>query len=188
MKGDRWQSWSKVLEVENPGLRVRQRNGTSAARRLLNGGQQSQKPVRSDPSLCRGKSSFHVVDCPKRDDAELTGVGQGFSACGPDLDVRKIQGAYSLAQEGSLLILGFSQRDLNARAEENCDGQAGKAGSGADVKQRDVAGIRRAKVGVGRREVAGGEEALAKVAADDLFGIRMAVRLVRAFHLSRRSR
>jgi|HubBroStandDraft_6_1064221.scaffolds.fasta_scaffold190076_2 hypothetical protein len=90
---------------------------------------------------------------------ELTGGGHGFNAAGPDFR-GETEGADGLAEEGSLFVLRFGQSDLNVGPQEG-DGEAGESCSGAEIEECECAGV----------EVASGEETLAKVAADDLFGI-----------------
>src|SRR5258708_28638570 len=139
--------------------------GMSLVGRLLRRGQEREQAARGDANLCCGESSLDVVHRAEGDDAELTVGGQGLHTGSPDLDVWKIQGAHGVAEEGSLFVLGFGEGDLKVGAKES-DGQAGEAGSGSEVKERHRAGGRGSWI-----QVAGGEEALAKVTADDLFRI-----------------
>ena len=83
----------------------------------------------------------------------------GFHPIRPDLG-GEVQSADDLAQEGGFLVLGFGEGDGDLGAEEGY-GEAWEAGSGAEVEQRRGVGVK----------VAGGEEAFAEVAADDLFGV-----------------
>ena len=90
---------------------------------------------------------------------ELAAGGHGFDAAGPDFG-GEVEAADGFAEEGSLFVLGFGERDLNAGAKEG-DGQSGEAGSGAEVEEAGGAGV----------EMPGGEEAFSEVTADDLLGI-----------------
>jgi hypothetical protein len=77
----------------------------------------------------------------------------------PNLD-RKGEGPDDLAEECSLFVLGFGEGNSDLRAKKGY-GEAGEAGPGAKVKKGSGAGI----------NLAGGKEALAKVAADDLLRV-----------------
>jgi hypothetical protein len=105
---------------------------------------------------------------------ERAGRGHGFDAAGPDFRGQG-EGADDLTEEGGLFILGFGERDVNVRAKES-DGEAREAGPGAEVQKCESAGGRVAGIQVRGIQVRGiqvtrGEETLAEVAADDLFGI-----------------
>jgi hypothetical protein len=108
---------------------------------------------------CGGYGGGHVVYGAEGDGVELAGFGHGFGSGGPDF-YWKAQGADCLAEKGGLFVLGFGQGDCDFGAQEG-DGETGEAGSAAEVEEG----------GGCRVEVAGGEEALAEVAADDLFGV-----------------
>jgi hypothetical protein len=101
----------------------------------------------------------HVVHSAKGDGVELAGGGHGFDAAGPHFRGES-EGADGLAEESSLFVLRFGEGDLNVGPKEG-DREAGEAGPGAEVEKCEYA----------RVEVTRGEETLAEVAADDLFGI-----------------
>ena len=88
---------------------------------------------------------------------ETLGLGHGFGPRGPDLD-GYIEGSGHFAEKRSLFILRFGESDLNFRVKQD-DRQAREAGTGAEVE----------KSGRVASEVLGGEEAFAKVTADDIF-------------------
>lgn len=100
----------------------------------------------------------HLIDGAEGD-AGVT-RGEGFGAGCVHLGVGKVQRAECFAEEGSLLVLGLGERDGDLRAEDG-DGQAGEAGSRAEVEQGGEAG------GQG----AGAEDGFEKVAAEDAFFI-----------------
>jgi len=113
----------------------------------------------SSAGSSRGDGRGHVVNRAEGDGMELAAGGHGFDAAGPDF-CGEVKVADGFAEEGSLFVLGFGKGDLNVGPEKD-DGQAGEAGSGAEVEECDRANVK----------VLGGEEAFSEVAADDLLGI-----------------
>ena len=112
----------------------------------------------SGPS-CR-EGGCHLVDGTKGDDVEQAVGGHRFDSAWPYLDVLEAEGAEGFAEERGFFVLGFGERDLGFGVEDG-NGKAGEAGSRAEVEE-----------GFGfNGNVAGREEALAKVAPDDLLGI-----------------
>jgi hypothetical protein len=105
------------------------------------------------------KRDLHIVHGAEDDGVELAGGGHGFDAAGPDFG-GEVQSADGFAEEGGFFVLGFGQGDSDLGTEKG-DGKAGKAGSGAKVQEGLGAGS----------QMAGGKEAFAEVATDDLFGI-----------------
>jgi hypothetical protein len=108
---------------------------------------------------CSGYGSGHVVYGTKGDGVELAGFGQAFGSGGPDF-YRKAKGADCFAEESGLFVLGFGKGDGDLGAQDGY-GEAGEAGSAAEVEEGGGCWVK----------VAGGEETLAEVAADYLFGI-----------------
>src|ERR1700722_2032214 len=98
----------------------------------------------------RGNGRGHVVNGAEGDGVEPAAGGHGFDAVGPDFR-GKVEAAGGFAEEGSFFVLGFGEGDLNVGAKEG-DGQAGEAGSRAEVEECGRAGV----------EVLGGEEAFSK--------------------------
>jgi len=90
---------------------------------------------------------------------ELAGFGHGFGSGGPDF-YWKAKRADCFAEEGGLFVLGFGQGDGDLGAQEGY-GESGEASSAAEVEEGGGCWVK----------VAGGEEALAEVAADYLFGV-----------------
>ncbi len=98
---------------------------------------------------------FRVVHGTERDHVEEAAGREGLGAMRPDLGTHA-QGSDDLAEECGLFILGFRESDGQVWMSKG-DGQAGKSGTGAEIKQ-----------GGGRRKMARGEEGLAKVTLNDL--------------------
>jgi hypothetical protein len=90
---------------------------------------------------------------------KLAGGGHSLNAARPDFG-GEVKRADSFAKETSFFVLGFGESHGDLRAKEG-DGQAGKAGSRAEVEEG---------LGVGA-QMATGEETFSKVPADDLFRI-----------------
>ena len=162
--------------VSELGIGMRRLPGRSREGGGSAAGQQEQL-VRGARSS-RGDGGGHVVHGAEGDCVELAGGGHGFDAGRPDLCSREVEGADGFAEERGLFVLRFGQGDLDVGAEEG-DGQAGEASPGAEVEEGGGAGVQvwRAAKRLSpkwRRTISSGS--------------RMAVRLVRAFHLRRRSR
>src|ERR1700733_7352225 len=124
------------------------------------GGEEEELAPRCNPGLCGGDGGGHVINRSKGYDVELAVEWHGFDPVRPDFNVGQGEGAHDLAEEGGFFVLGFGEGDLDLGVQER-DGQAGESGSGAEVEEG---------FGFGG-DVAGGEEAFAEMAADDLFGI-----------------
>jgi hypothetical protein len=147
------------LEAKHSRLRVWQGNGTCAHRSVGLRGKYNKLTPLTDTSDCSGKRGFHIVHRTHGDDVEAPVGGHGLYATGPDLGGEG-EGPDGLAKERGLLVLGFGEGDRDLRAKKGYR-QTGKTGSRAEVKEGPDAGVK----------VAGGKEALAKVAADDLLRI-----------------
>lgn len=98
-----------------------------------------------------------------------------FGAAIVYIDVRQYKRATDFPQKRSFLVIGLDEHDGYGRRPE-LDRDAGEAGTGADVSQRDGRrghGRRRSAGcnGLKREEVAGCEKAFAEMASDDLLGI-----------------
>jgi hypothetical protein len=109
-----------------------------------------------------GECLLHVVYGAEGDGVEAESWVEGVDARGPDFG-GEMQGADGFAEERCLFALGFGEGNAK-RGVEELDGEAGKAGTGAEVEEG----------GVGWEawsEVPGSEEAFAEVAADDFFGV-----------------
>ncbi len=116
---------------------------------------------------CEG--DLHVVYRAEGDGGEGLAGGHVLYAAGPDGRVGQVEAADGLAEEACLLALGLGERDVQVW-EQELDGQAGEAGSGAEVEKtgRREEGRGKRKV---RSELEGAEEALAEVALDDALGV-----------------
>jgi len=88
-------------------LGVWDRNGPSSGRSLGRGGEKNELSARNDAFPCGEKRGFHVIDGSEGYRVEQAGAGKGFSAGGPDFDVRKIQSADGFPEEGGLFVLGL---------------------------------------------------------------------------------
>jgi hypothetical protein len=88
---------------------------------------------------------------------ELAGGRHGLDPSGPYLG-GEVEGADGFAKECSFFVLRLGQGDFDVRTEQR-DGEAGKAGAGAEVQEGGGVEV----------EVTGGEEAFTEVALDDLF-------------------
>ena len=138
-------------------------------------GEDGQRASGTNPGRCSGERGGHVVYGAEGDDVEGAGFGHGFDPGGPDFGL-EAQGPNDLAEEGGFFVLGFGEGDLQVW-EEKLDGEAGEAGSAAEVQQ-----------GCGRGRWGAVKRLSPKWRRTISWGSRMAVRLVRAFHLRRRSR
>ncbi len=109
--------------------------------------------------LGSGEGGGHVVYGAEGYGVELLGGRQGFDPVRPDVGC-ETEGSDYFAEESRLFVLGFGEGYLDFGAEQGY-GEAGEAGSRAEVEEGGGAGI----------EVLGGEEAFAEVAADDLLWV-----------------
>ena len=147
----------------------------STDRYVLACGEEGELATGFDSRDRRRKGGFHVVHRAQGDGLELAIGGHGFDAGGPDLG-GEIEGANDFAEEGGLLVLRFGEGYGDFGTEKGY-GEAGKAGSGAEVEEGGFGSRWRAAKRLSpkwRRTISSGS--------------RMAVRLVRAFHLRSRSR
>ena len=104
-----------------------------------------------------GDGGGHVVDGSEGDAVEL--LLELFGAGGVDLGF-EIHRSDGFAEEGGFLVLGFSECYVDLGADEG-DGDAGKAGAGAEIEQGvDVGG-----------EGCGAEDGFEKVTAKNAFFI-----------------
>lgn len=134
-------------------------SGEKAARdiNLAGANQQRETAGGGDEAGGCGQGSFELLDGAHGD--QIGGGGEVLGAIGKDVDIREAERAHEFAQEGSFLVLRFDEGEAQAR-EVDLHGKPGEAGAGADVDQAS-----------GGKEVAGGEEGLAKMSCHDIIGI-----------------
>src|SRR5215469_5639146 len=137
--------------------RIRDRDGRLGMEltRQNRRGARKQDELMGGPGRSCRDGDRHIVYRTQRDGVKTALRRERFCPCGPDFDVREPQGSDGLTEERRLLVLGFGEDDADLRPQQR-NGEAGKAGSRAEVEQ-----------GVGVSEMSCCEEALAKVAADD---------------------
>jgi len=120
------------------------------------GGQEGQ--LVGGSGMGGGNGGGHVVHGAEGDGMELARFWHDFDARGPDFGLEG-QGTDGFAEKSGLFVLRFGEGNGDFGAEKG-DGEAGKAGSAAEVEK-----------GWARAEMPGGEEAFSEVTADDLFGV-----------------
>ena len=88
-----------------------------------------------------------------------------FGAGGGDGDVMQVEGADDFLEKCRFAMLGLDERD-GQLGTPDLDGQAGKAGAGADIQEAHGTGLM-----AHGEENLGGEQGFAEVAGDDLLGV-----------------
>jgi hypothetical protein len=132
--------------------------------------QQGQAAGRAEQVGGNGQDGLEALDGTERHYVEGVG-GEGFGAGGLYIDVRQCKGAGDFTEEGGFLVVGFNQSQADRRTPE-LYGNAWEACAGAYVGNSNIlhhSGHRGHRGS--RKQVAGGEEALAEVAGDDFFGV-----------------
>jgi hypothetical protein len=147
------------LKVEHPNVGLGEMDKLPFRESLRGRGEDDELTSGKDSGFGGGEGGFHLVDGAEGDGVKLAAGGHGFDAAGPDFGLEG-EGADGFAEEGGFLVLGFGEGDVDVGAEKG-DGEAGKTCSGAEVEEGLRAG----------GEMAGGEETLTEVAANDLFGV-----------------
>jgi len=146
------------LEVKDSGFGIWEGNGSAALLGVAAGGEKGEVAVRVNAVDGRGECGLNVVNGAHGDDIEAFGCRHGFDAVGPNFG-EEMEGANGFAEEGDFLVLGFGEGDAEFGEEEG-DGKAGEAGSGAEVEEGLCGG-----------EMSGGEEAFSEMTSNDLFGV-----------------
>jgi hypothetical protein len=135
--------------------------------------QEGEAAAGGDQGGGAGEDGFEAFDGAEGDYVE--GGAEGFGACALYIDVRQCKSAGDFAQEGGLLVIGLDQSEGDVGSPE-FEREAGESGAGAHIgytgrvhsfHHRGHSGGR----GRAGKQVAGGEQALAEVAGDDVFGV-----------------
>lgn len=131
--------------------------------------EKGETALRGHEGCCRENDLVEALDGTQGHE----GGGGGrevFGAAGEYIDVRQCKCADGFAQEGYFLVVRFDQGDLRL-GRPDFQGQAGEAGTGADIDcQRSRGGwerfVRGRRTG---KQLASGEEGLPEMPGDDFF-------------------
>ena len=141
---------------------------------LRAGDQEGETACRGQQPVSYRQDGFEVLDSAQGDRLECAAC-EGFGADVLYIDLRQCKGASDLAEKSSLLMVGFNEREGDVRRPE-FDGKAGESCAGAEIGH----GVKSSRAALGQtagggclhwKQDAGGEEALAEVAGDDVFGV-----------------
>lgn len=144
-------NWFREVEAGQEGRELRQ---------LITADQQGQASVGREQASCDWQHPFETLHGSQ---GHYVGGGGGelLGSLIEDFHARQSQGAGGFAEEGSLLVIRFDEREMK-RGRPDFQRESGEAGAGAEIRDpRRFPG--------GREEAAGGQKGFPEMSCNDIF-------------------